>query len=389
MFKIEEHFIDFVKKRSSILFFAVITVISCYIRILGADFLSGDMYYFLLPWYDKIQAGGGFASLGAQVGDYNLLYQTVIAALTYIDAPPIYLYKLFSVIFDYALAFTAAFGLMKMTGRGFGFFNAVYTTVLFLPTVVLNGAYWGQCDGIYTFFVLLFLFSLYSEKYLRAFIFLGLAFGFKFQAIFILPFAVAYYFYKKKFSILYFGVSAIAFWLTGIVGFIYGRGLLEPFKLYFMQTARYRNMWKNFTSFWRILGDDYDSFSGLAVLLTLVICGLGLYAVLRDRKRMDTPEQFFNLAAWFAWTMVLFLPAMHERYAYMLDILLILLSFINARYIKYALLSFLLGLATYGDYLVGIGVLDMVFVFAHVLAYAYFGYEIFVKENASAKQSIT
>ncbi len=377
MFRFERWVIDFVKKKSDLLFFLAVTVISLLIRIAGFNFVSADTATFLLPWYDKIKAAGGFCALGTQVGDYNILYQTIIALLTYIDLKPLYLFKISSLLFDYVLAFAGACFLKQISGRGRSFFLLVYTALLFLPTVVLNASYWGQCDAAYTSLIILFLFFLYKEKYLPAFLFLGLAFAFKLQTIFILPFAVCYYFYKKKFSILYFLVTLFSFWLTGLVAFFFGRNLLAPFTIYINQTATYPQMWMNATSFWKLLGNNYTSFHTLATLTTLLLCGLCLYAVLKGRKRMDTPEQFLNTAAWLVWVMFLFLPAMHERYTFLLDILLVLLAFLSPKYIKHACLSLLISLSTYGFYLAGVKELDLIFVFLYVLAFALFSYEIF------------
>ncbi len=73
------------------------------------------------------------------------------------------------------------------------------------------------------------------------------------------------------------------------------------------------------------------------------------------KVRIDTGEAFIKTAAVFLWTCILFLPAMHERYTYPLDILLILLVFLDRRYWKYAAVSVLLSLMTYGNYLFGSG----------------------------------
>ncbi len=306
MLKIEKKLIEIIQNKSHILFSIFITIISIWIRFEGKENISRDMNVFLLPWYEQIKENGGLLSLQYQVGNYNILYQTIIALFTYLDIKPIYIYKLFSIIFDYALAYTIADNLRSLLNRGIVFFNMVYATVLFLPTLILNSAYWGQCDVIYTFFVILFLFSLYSEKYVKAFVWLGFAFAFKLQAIFILPFALTYYFYKKKFSILYFMVSFITFMSTGIVGYVFGRSIFDPITIYMGQTDTYQSMWLNITSFWQLLGENYEVFSKFAVLITVIICGIGFYFVLIGKKQIDTLEQFFQTALWFVWVMIFF-----------------------------------------------------------------------------------
>lgn len=92
----------------NILFFTVVSVIAIVLRYAGRDFLSDDMCIFLMPWYDTVKAMGGIKGLGTQVGDYNVLYQTLIAFMTGLPGQSMYLFKIFSVIFDFLLAFTCA-----------------------------------------------------------------------------------------------------------------------------------------------------------------------------------------------------------------------------------------------------------------------------------------
>ena len=54
-----------------------------------------------------------------------------------------------------------------------------YALVLIIPTVMLNSGMWGQCDSIYTTFVILALYFLVKEKYSLSFIMLGISFAFK------------------------------------------------------------------------------------------------------------------------------------------------------------------------------------------------------------------
>lgn len=63
------------------------------------------------------------------MGNYNLLYQTLIALMTYFNVNCIYYYKALSILFDYLLAFYSAASIcqIKRTYKnGFLFgFNAI------------------------------------------------------------------------------------------------------------------------------------------------------------------------------------------------------------------------------------------------------------------------
>ena len=354
MSDIEKKWMDQLVKHKDLLFFVIISILGMVMRQQGRDCISGDMRGCLIPWYDSIKAQGGLRSLKEQVGDYNLLYQTLIACMTYLPGSCVQHYKALSIVFDYWLAFASALLVARLSGEACFHrkFQMAYAVVLLLPTVVLNSSYWGQCDSIYTTFLVLTLLFFYEEKYISGFVMLGMGFACKLQTVFILPFLMGLYFYKKNFSLSGFLVSLAVFWGSGIVAFLCGRSVTAPFTIYLDQTGLYQKMYLNVSSFWTILNEvDYGWLGTFAVILAVALCGMGLYQVMSGKVRMDTGEAFIKTAAGFLWTCILFLPAMHERYTYPLDILLILLAFLDRRYWKYAAVSALLSLTTYGNYL--------------------------------------
>ena len=106
---------------------------------------------------------------------------------------------------------------------------------------------------------------------------LGMGFACKLQTIFILPFLVGLYFYKKNFSLSGFLVSLAVFWGSGIVAFLCGRSVTAPFTIYLDQTGLYQKMYLNVSSFWTILnGVDYAELGTFAVILAVALCGMEL-----------------------------------------------------------------------------------------------------------------
>ena len=99
MFKIERKIVEFVERNVNILFMLAITGLAIVVRYAGRDFVSGDMTWFLLGWFQKIADNGGIHSLKNQVGDYNILYQTIVALFTYIGDKSIYYYKIYQPLF--------------------------------------------------------------------------------------------------------------------------------------------------------------------------------------------------------------------------------------------------------------------------------------------------
>ena len=362
----------------------LIIILSIVWRYAGRNFLSGDMEGFLLPWYEEIKESGGVLSLSYQVGNYGLLYQTLIALMTYVDIEPIYLYKMLSVVFDFFLAYTVYAICKDLSSRSADRIlppALLGGVILVVPTVVINSAFWGQCDSMYSFFCLLTLYCLFKERYVWAFTGLGLAFACKLQTVFILPFVFFYYFKSKGFSLLYGFVSIAVIWLTGIAAFVQGRSLLAPIEIYMGQTNEYKMMSLNFPSFWVIPGGDY-SMQMTAIIFTCVVCGIGGYMYL-SRKSSDSKDMYYEMATWFVWTMLIFLPLMHERYAYLLDVLLVLLSYKDRRNLVYTISAICTSLFSYSIFLFNrdTGELMVWVSILYFIMYSCFSYRLFVGKS--------
>lgn len=380
MLTLEKKIVRIIEKNKDTFFFLIISFLGMIIRIAGKDFISKDMLIFLNPWFESIRLSGGLKGLSSQVGDYNILYQTIIALFTYINVNPIYLYKILSCIFDFLLAYYGALFICELSFKPkYHFtFNCTYTMLLFLPTVILNSSFWGQCDAIYTLFCILTLRNIYKGKYTKAFIYFGIAFAFKLQAIFIVPFIICYYLYKKNFSIFYFLISALILELSGIPGFLAGRSLTAPWSIYLFQTREQPVMNANMPNLWSLMNGSYDSLKTFAIILTICILGIGAYWVLSHKKTLSNPEDFLNFACWIIWTCVLFLPVMHERYAYGLEILLFLLCFINKIYIPFAAVSEMTSIITYSHFLFDITYAEKPTAIIFLLAYLFYTYIIYL-----------
>lgn len=376
MTKVEKQIAEFLIKNKNLLFFAVITVMGAYLRFYGLPLITSDMEGFLLPWYYEILDKGGLQALGSQVGDYGLLYQTILAGLTYINWNPVYLIKFLPLIFDFLLCIMVPYFFCQITKKEIlGFeYNIIYALLMFLPTFVINSAYWGQSDSIYSLFVLLTLFSIYKGEYKRSAVYYGLAFAFKLQAIFILPFIIAYYFYSKRMSARNALITLLVFWGSGIVAYFNGRSLAAPFTIYAMQSDEHAFMFMNFPSAWMLVGYDYYIFKTMAIVVALAALGVGLFIVLSKKVSIDSLEDFLKICAWFIWTALIFMPSMHDRYAYYLDIILILLCVLNRKYIKYASVSLIMSTLAYCDYLFYTGYINIYSAVVYLAAYLAFTY---------------
>ena len=99
----EKKFWNLVIRHRWKVFAAAATLLSLVARFGLRTIVSGDMQHYLLPWYEEIRWQGQIKALSVQIGNYHILYQLLIALMTYLPILPIYAIKGLSIAFDYAL----------------------------------------------------------------------------------------------------------------------------------------------------------------------------------------------------------------------------------------------------------------------------------------------
>ena len=359
MSKVEKSLLCFIEKHLLVTAFIFVSVLGFVIRFSLRNFVSADATQFLLPWYDEIKTAGGIGGLGAQVGNYNMPYQFMIAIMTCSPFIPLHAYKILSCIFDYCLAAGAAWAVYKYSGGGYKGWKAftAYLAVLLSPVVFLNSSMWAQCDAIYTFFILMAFIMVCKEQYIGTFIFYGAAVAFKLQAVFFMPFLLFIYFARKKFSVLYFAIIPAVMCFLSVPCLVMGRNIKDIFKVYFQQANEYPQMSMNYPSFWAILSDNtgmeiYMIYKTSAIILTVCLLAGWMSGWIMTQVALNYRNMLY-MAFLSAYTCVLFLPAMHERYGYVYEFLGIMIVFENKRTIPLLSLLNLVSLATYGWYLHG------------------------------------
>lgn len=354
MFVLEQKIINQLLKYKFYIVLVLISLLALYVRLCLFPFQSYDFNTFLNPWYDQISAQGGVRALKSQVGNYGITYQFIISLFTYLPGKSIFWYKILSVFFDYILAITGGLIVINFQNtQKKEKFLFVYSIVLFVPTIIMNSGMWAQCDSIYASFLLLSILSLLKNRNKLTFIYLGIAFAFKLQSIFIVPFFLICYLVNKKFSISYFFLSLISFYVCCLPGIIMGRSIFAPFEIYFGQTHETRiNL--NIPNFSGLLTTSpimknistYEMMKDFLICISLVILLLA-YLFILNNKQLLTGQKILIIATWTCWTCVMFLPSMHERYMYVADVLLILLACISKKYFVNAIIAVSLSYMTY------------------------------------------
>ena len=258
------------------------------IRYFLLDFESGDYQTFLAPWTQFFREHGGFKALGLSVGNYNLPYLYFLALFSYIDISELYLIKLLSIVFDVLLAW-ACMKLCSLFTKGRLRLIVCFFAVALFPTVVLNGAYWAQCDSIYTFFAILSLYLALSDKPVGAMVSITASFAFKLQAVFVMPiFFVLLVAKKIKFKHLF--IFPAAYLVMVLPAVIAGRPLWDTLTLYFSQAGTVGDAMNynapSLTSMFR-WGENTEMWSMLLVIAAFVFMFIVFAVAIVNRKKLD------------------------------------------------------------------------------------------------------
>ena len=166
--------------------FAILSVaLALLLRLALFRYETFDYYNYLGPWYDHLRQNG-FQGLKTGFSDYTPPYLYLLWLATDLPLPKLYAIKSISLVGDFALAFVALL-LVRLKYDRRPVWLAAFAAVLFAPTIFFNSALWGQCDAIYTTFLLAALYCLLRRWAGRALLLFSIAFAFKLQALFLLP----------------------------------------------------------------------------------------------------------------------------------------------------------------------------------------------------------
>jgi Gpi18-like mannosyltransferase len=333
-------------------------------RILLMDHRTGDYNVFLAPWVEHFRAGGGFRALDDIVGNYNLPYQYFLALFSYIPMAPLYLIKDLSIIFDVILAWGAGRIALHYT-RSKNRQLAAFLAVMLWPTVVLNGACWGQCDSIFSAFCVLAFYAIAQKRPQLSLVWAALALAFKVQAVFFLPlYAVLLLTGEVKPRQLW--VFPAVYLATLLPGVLLGHPLKDALLLYTRQVGGAGNALNyNSASVFAFLPRDFDAAlypvaenAGIAATLGLIYaCLLWVHA----RKKSLAEKTRLGFAVLLVLGIPFLLPHMHDRYFFLADVFTLILACIRPEFLPCALLCLFGSLLGYHAYLMGRFLLPMSF----------------------------
>lgn len=330
---------------------AVLTALALGLRLAVFDYETGDYQNFLTLWVDFFRERGGLAALSQPVGNYNIPYLYFLALFSYFDVKDLYLIKLLSVFFDVVLAY-AAMKLVRLVTGSPRRALAVFFAALFLPTAFLNGALWGQCDSCYAALALLGIYLALDDRPVLSMVCAALSFGFKLQAVFILP-VYAVLWMMGKLNWKHFLIFPLSYVLLVLPAVIAGRPFADTVLLYLGQTDSIgTGLNYNSSSIFAILKitGDQTRAGNLGILAAFVFM-LAVLALCFFRRRYLGGKAAAATALLLSAGIPFLLPHMHERYFFGADALSLVLAFVDPMFAAAALLMQFASLLGYHAYL--------------------------------------
>jgi Gpi18-like mannosyltransferase len=322
--------------------------------------ISGDYINFLKPWMQQIVNQGGWSSLGNRIGDYTPAYVYLLTLLSYFpqsgsNDPYLYGIKLISIGFDLTLLIGVYLNASLYRKQGHPLYPWLIALIVFwLPTVVINGALWGQIDASYVAFSLFALYALQKNHPLSASIWYGIAISFKLQAIFFLPVFIIIFWFRYRWKIYYVIFVPLVYYIIAIPAFIAGRSFADISSIYLDQSQSYPWLTLNMPNLYQWFpAQRYEELTTFALGLFVGVMAVSFLIMLFHQVK-PRHDQVFLLAVWSVMMANFFLPSMHERYLFGADVLVILLVWQKPKYFLMAIAIQAISFFAYTPFIFGI-----------------------------------
>lgn len=293
-----------------------------------------DYQDWISVWIQSLRNTGPWKGLGEEIWscNYNVPYLYFLALFARSEIYDLLLVKLLSILFDVLLAWVVMLLVGRFTDSAAKRLTA-FLGVLWLPTVYLNGALWGQCDVIYATFAVLSVYLALSDRPGWSVAAIAVSVSFKLQGIFLLPFWMVLLIAKKvKFWQLFiFPLTYVATILPAVFA---GRDFFDLLLLYYNNTGTIGDgLNYNSSSIYALL--DFNSLGSEAgarvgIFLAFVLCAAVFAGLLIRRDDIDD-RVLLGTAVLFAIGVPYLLPHMHDRYFFIADALTFALAVISPK----------------------------------------------------------
>ncbi|MDT7679678.1 MAG: hypothetical protein QOD82_7596 [Pseudonocardiales bacterium] len=303
----------------------MLLVVAAVVRLAFVDFQSPDYQRFLVPWAAFIEQHGGFRALRYGFSNYNAPYLYLMAAASYLPLSPLVTVKLISAIFEVMLGWYV-YRLLSLRYPTGWVAPTGAVVVLLLPTVVLNGAMWGQADATYAAFAAGGLYYMLLRRDWRACVLLGLALAFKLQIVFLFP---ALLLFTLRRWIRWQALLAIpaVYLLLDVPALLLGAKPQRLLFIYLYQAHSHNQLSINAPTIYNYLPIGPNSLLKYIAVLVAGVILLGLVVFAAVRRVELTPARILLISTLSVLLTPYLLPSMHERYFYLADVLTVVAAF--------------------------------------------------------------
>lgn len=318
MTNIEKKLADFITKYYWVLVVLFGFIGGLAVRRAGLPLESDDWKDYLMPWMQTLIENTGFKALCMDFYNYYIPYMTILAAGSYLDPSKWLLYiKVISIVFEVLFAVAAALislELLKDSKQDIRWAAVVFAVFMISPMIVLDGAFWGQCDYIYSAFAMFGVYFFLKDKYILSMNMFGLAYAFKQQTLILLPVILLVWICNKKFSLWKLVFIPMWFYIGGLPAIIAGRAPSEVYSIYKNQAYQFGQLSMNLPNIYRFFPNfNKDEFFMWGMVATaLIFAALGAWVLYN--KYVLSKRAILALCLCSTGICGMFLPALHERY---------------------------------------------------------------------------
>ena len=307
------------------------------LRLSFLDYETTDVPVYLGPWYEFARRHG-LGALGTGWTNYTPLYGYLLIAASWFDAAatPLTLIKFISYPFELGSALIAGALVRSFDPRPERAALAFAATWL-APSVLHNGALWGQCDSIWTFFLLLSLLLLARDRPGFAALAFGAAISVKLQAVFLGPLLLALAI-RRELPWPWLAAAPLVYVVIALPELAAGRPLADVLTIYLDQAGAYRDLSKGAANLYLLIPNGLYGPGVVVGLVATTAAGLAFATWVGRAQRL--PVEHLLLAAALSLALVPFLlPKMHDRYFYPFELLVLTLACARPILLPVALLA--------------------------------------------------
>lgn len=343
----------------------IITILSLAVRFSVALHPTRDLTAYVFEWMKDIKEVG-FVNFYKVDSDYSPLFLFIVGLYTFLPQGELITVNNLSFYQNWPYYVKGTYFIVEIL-IAIGIYLVIrtitkdkksawlgYIIYLCLPVQFFNSAIWGNADSLYFLCFIYVLYFILIEKDWLAYFFIGVCFGIKLQAVFLLPFVV-YLIISGKLK--FYNVYAILVGLiaTFIPAYLCGASILEPFTFFAKQIGGYSKLTLGCANIWHLINFKSGALQTVQVGATLFgLLLIGLFTAIIFARKIKLDKDAILLVAVFLISICpMFLPHMHERYFYALDVLIMVYCLVTKKqYFLIVLMQLSSGIA-YHNYLAG------------------------------------